>query len=149
MECEFDKVLGKDRIRSCSVINKKKEKAQIKKANSGKNLKKIFSKAQEATLEGAVGKVDWKSFRPYGPVKGVEVWKKVKVSGGPDLTVERWKLPAHLGEPARVLFEVSVKVPLTEEEKVSQWLAGLIALPENGGDQESETKTRIVLDHFK
>jgi hypothetical protein len=149
VQCEFDKVLGKERILACSVTDKRQQGAQIKKANAGKNAKRIFSKIQEATLEGAFGRVDWKTLRPYGPVKHIQVWKKIKLPGGPNLTVERWKLPAQPGKPARVLFEVSIKVSLSEEATVSKWIAGLVGVPESGSDDESETKTRIVLDHFR
>jgi hypothetical protein len=148
VECEFDKVPGRKRFMSCSVLNKGQEETQIKKANAGKGVKKIFSKQQEATLEDAFGKVDWGDLRPYGPVKGIKVWKKIKLLGGPNLTVERWKLPARSGKPARVLFEVSAKVPLTEEAKISKWIAGLVGISERRSDQE-ETKTRIVLEHFR
>ena len=149
VECEFDKVLGKDRTQSCSVTDKEQEKAQIKRANAGKDLKKIFSKEQEATLKNAFGNVDWRKLRPYGPVKEIQVWKKLKVQGGPDLTVERWRLPALPNRPARVLFEVSAKVPLAKEAEVSRWIAGLVGLSDSGGDQQSETKTLIVLEHFR
>lgn len=149
VECEFDKVLGKDRTLSCSVTDKGQNKAQIKKANTGKDVKKIFSKQQEATLEGAFGKLDWKKLRPYGPVRDIQIWKKLKLPGGPDLTVERWRLPNRANRPARVLFEVSAKVPLAEEAKVSRWISSLVGVSQNGSDQQSETKTLIVLEHFR
>jgi hypothetical protein len=148
VQCEFDEVVGEKRIMSCSVTNTKQDKTEIKKANAGKDVKKIFSKQQEATLEGVFGNVDWHKLRPYGPVKGIKVWKKIKLPGGPPLTVERWKLPARSGKPAQVLFEVSAKVPLAEEPKVSKWIAGLVGFSENGNNQQSETKTRTVLEHF-
>lgn len=148
-ECEWDKVLGKKRMMSCSVTSKKQEKAQIKEANAGKGIKKIFSKQQEATLERTFGKLDWKTLRPYGPVRGVQVWKKIKMPGGPDLAVERWRLPAGSGKPARVLFEVSAKVPLAEETKTSKWIAELVGVSGSGSDQQSETKTVLVLEHFR
>jgi hypothetical protein len=146
-QCEFDKVLGKERIMSCSVTDKEQEKRQIKKANAGGKVKKIFSKRQRKALEGTVGEVDWRALRPYGPVRNIQVWKNIKVPGAPNLTVERWELPARASKPARVLFEVSAKVPLPEEGKASEEIAELVGVP--GNDQESETKTRIVLEHFK
>lgn len=149
IECEFDKVLEKDRVMACSVVDKKRTKAQIKKANAGKNVKKIFSKRQEATLADAFGKLDWETLRPYGPVKSIAVWKKIKGSGGPNLTVERWRLPARPNKAERELFEVSTKVPLTDDAKVSKWIVGVLGLQENGSEQESGTKTRIVLEHFR
>lgn len=148
VECEWDKVLGKKRIMSCSVTSKNQAKSQIMRANAGKDVKKIFSEEQEATVRGAFGKVDWKTLRPYGPVRSVQVWKRIKLPGGPDLTVERWELPARPRKPARVLFEVSAKVPLADEAKTSKWIAGLVGVAENS-EQQSETKTRLVLDHFR
>jgi hypothetical protein len=80
-------------------------------------------------------------------VKDVKVWKKIEMPDHPPLTVERWELPARPGKAAKVLFEVSAKVPLSKEAKTSKWIAGLLGPSESGSD-ESETKTRIVLDHF-
>jgi hypothetical protein len=154
VECESDKVCGKERTESCSVTNEKQEKAEIKTANCGKDIKKIFSKKQEAMAQKAFGKIDWKKVQPYGPVEGVQVWKKIEVppilgvrEAGPPLTVERWDLPARQGKPSKILFEVSAKVPLAEEAKVSKWLDDLLALPESG-NEESEAKTKVVLQHF-
>jgi len=149
VECEFDEELGKDKIPSCSVTKKGESERQIKKANIGHDVKKIFSKEREATLLSTFGKIDWHKLKPYGPVKDIRVWKKIRLSGGPDLTVEQWKLPACPGRSARVLFEVSTKVALNQEAKASKWLADLVELSETGSDQESETKTRIVMEHFK
>jgi hypothetical protein len=146
-QCEFDKVLGKEKIVSCSITDKEQRKKEIKKANAGGNVKKIFSKRQEAALEAVIGKMDWQSLRPYGPVKRIQVWKDVKVRGAPDLTVERWELPVRSSKPAPVLFEVSAKVPLAEEDKASKEIAELVGL--TGSDEESETKTRVVLEYFK
>jgi hypothetical protein len=146
-QCEFDKVLGKERIMSCSITHKQQKKGEIKKANAGGSVKKIFSKRQRAALEGAVGEIDWQALRPYGPVRGVQVWKDVGTRGGGNLTIERWELLARRRRPARVLFEVSAKVHLFEEKKASKEIAELVGVQGNG--QESETKTRIVLEHFK
>jgi hypothetical protein len=148
-ECEFDAVLGKKRTLSCSVTDDGQNKREIMKANTGKDLKKIFSKEQEAALKGAVGKVDWRELRPYGPVSDIQVWKKLKLPGGPNLTVERWKLPARPNKPARVFLEVSAKVPLADEASVSKWIAGLVGVSVNENGQGSETKTQIVLEHFR
>lgn len=147
--CEFDRVIGKTRTMSCSVTDKGERRSRIKRANAGKNIKKIFSKRQEATLENAFGRLNWHTLRPYGPVNCVRVWKNINVPGGPRLTVERWELPAHGTKPTRVVVEVSTKVPLTEEAKTSKRIAELVGLRENENDQEAETKTRIVLEHFK
>jgi hypothetical protein len=147
VECEFDEVLGKEKTESCSITNKKKKLAEIKAANAGKDVKRIFSKKQEAVAEGAVGKMTWNKLQPYGPVEDVKVWKKIETSDHPPLTVERWELLARPGKPARVLFEVSAKVPLSEEAKTSKWISELLGVAQNG-NHESETKTRIVLEHF-
>lgn len=149
-ECEFDAVLGRKRTLSCSVTDKGQEKGEIRKANTGKDVKKIFSKQQEATLKGVFGKVDWKELRPYGPVKDVRVWKELKAPGGPsNLTVERWRLPARSDKPTRVFYEVSAKVSLADEARVSKWIAGLVGVSEGENGQESETKTQIVFEHFR
>jgi hypothetical protein len=149
-ECEFDAVLGRKRTLSCSVTDKGQKKGEIKKANTGKDVKKIFSKQQEGTLEGVVGKVDWQELRPYGPVEDIRVWKELKAPGGPSkLTVERWKLPARANKPARVFLEVSAKVSLADEARVSKWIASLVGVSESEDGQESETKTQIVLEHFR
>jgi hypothetical protein len=154
VECESDKVCGKERTESCSVTNEKQERVEIKTANCGKEIRKIFSKKQEAIAEKAFGKINWEKLQPYGPVQGVQVWKKIEVppisgvrEAGPPLTVERWDLPARQGKPPKVLFEVSTKVPLAEEARVSKWLDDLLALPD-AGDGESEAKTKVVLQHF-
>jgi hypothetical protein len=148
VECEFDEVLRKEKIMSCSLTNKDEEKAQIKKANRGKKIYKIFSKEQRALVEKAFGKLDWDTIRPYGPVKAIEVWKKIKMPSGPDLTVERWELPPRSGKRGRILFEVSAKVALAKEAETSKWIAELVGSSEKS-DEESETKTRIVLEHFR
>jgi hypothetical protein len=81
-------------------------------------------------------------------VKGINVWKKIKMPDGPDLTVEQWKLPERPNKAAGRLFEVSTKVPLTQERETVEWLTRLLRSGQNG-DQESETKTRIALEHFR
>jgi hypothetical protein len=147
-KCEFDKVIGKDRVKSCSVTNEKQPQEQIEKANAGKDAQKIFSGKQETAIKIAFGKLDWQTLQPYGPVRNVKVWKKIPVPGGPPLTVERWDLPARPNKPARVIVEVSAKVPLAKEAETSRWIARFLGVPENGAGQESETKTKIVLEHF-
>lgn len=149
VECEWDQVLGKPKIKSCSVTNKKQGEAEIQRANAGKEIKKIFSKEQEGTLESAFGKLDWKTLRPYGPVRGVRVWKAIQLADGPAFTVERWKLPAVAGQTTKVFFEISAKVSSKEADTTAKWISRLIGLPENGDDQQSETKTLLVLEHFK
>jgi hypothetical protein len=148
VECEFDEVLGKEKVMSCSLTEKGQETARIKRANRGRTIKKIFSKQQRTMFEKAFGKLEWGTLRPYGPVKGIKVWKKIKMPDGPDLTVEQWELPERPNKAARRLFEVSTKVSLTQERETVEWLTRLLRSGQNG-DQESETKTRIVLEHFR
>ena len=155
VKCESDEVLGKKPIESCSVTNKKQEQAEIETANAGKDVKKIFSKKQEAFAEGVFGKIDWDKLQPYGPVRGVQVWKDIKAPVVPGvretghlLTVERWELPARPGKAAKVLFEVSTKVPLSQDDKkTSKWIADVLGLSKSD-TEESETKTQSILEHF-
>jgi hypothetical protein len=154
VECESDKVCGKEPTESCSITNDKEQRAEIKTANCGKDIKKIFSQKQRALAEKDMGKLAWHKLQPFGPVQGVQVWKKIEVAAipgvreaGPPLTVERWDLPARQGKPPRILFEVSAKVSIADEPKISKWLADFLALPDSGSE-ESETKTKIVLEHF-
>jgi hypothetical protein len=77
-QCKFDKVLGKERILSCSVTDKEQEKREIKKADAGGNVKRIFSKRQRVALKRAFGEIDWQALRPYGPVKHIRYGKTLK-----------------------------------------------------------------------
>jgi hypothetical protein len=154
VKCESDEVLGKPPIESCSVTNKKQKRAEIEHANAGQDVKKIFSMKQKSFAEGVSGKIEWAKLQPYGPIPGIQVWKDIKVpavSGvsetGPPLTVERWELPARPGQAAKVLFEVSTKVPLSQDKKTSKWMTDLLDLSVSDGE-ESETKTKLVLEHF-
>jgi hypothetical protein len=147
-ECEFDEVIGKERTMSCSFTDKTQKRSQIKAANAGGSVKKIFSKERERALENVFGDFDWKTLKPYGPVAGIDVWKGIRLQGLPPLTIERWTLPARAGKTARILFEVSTKVPLAKAEDVSKELATVVGVSGGGNGEEAETKTRIVLDHF-
>jgi len=154
VKCESDKVLGKPPIESCSLNNKKQKQAEIERANAGKDVEKIFSMKQKAFAQGVFEKIDWAQLRPYGPVQGVQVWKDIKAPAvpgvaetGPLLTVERWELPARPDKAAKVLFEVSTKVPLSQDEKTSKWIAEMLGLSKSD-TEESETKTQSILEHF-
>jgi hypothetical protein len=154
VKCEFDEVLGKTPIESCSVTNKKQKQAEIERANAGKDVKKIFSEKQEAFAKGVFEKIEWDELQPYGPIQGVQVWKDVKAPVVPGvretghlLTVERWDLPARPGKAAKVLFEVSTKVPLSEDKATSKWIAEVLGLSKSD-TEESETKTQSILEHF-
>ncbi len=147
VECEFDRVCGRDRTEACSVNDEDQKKGEIKTANRGTDVKKIFSKKQEAVAESVFGKLKWDELKPFGPVKNVQIWKDIAVPGGEPVTVERWELPARPGKPARVLFEVSAKVSFDKEAQTLKQIEELVgaAKSETG---ESEAKTGIVLEHF-
>lgn len=147
VKCEFDKVVGKPKTESCSVDSKKQKLAEIKAANLGTDIEKIFSKDQEAVAKDAFGEIKWNKLKPYGPVEGIQVWKDVELQGGPSMTVERWDLPARPNKAAKVIFEVSAKVPGIDEAKTEKWITDLVGAAEGLG-MESESKTKIVLEHF-
>lgn len=146
VECESDQVIGKPRAESCS-LTKNQPLDQIKKANEGEDVKKIFNNDQEAFVKEASVDLDWKSLLPFGPVEDVKVWKNVSVEGVEKVTVERFELPERDGKPRRVLFEVSTKVPVSQESGATAALSKALGIT-GIKDQEQETKTKIVLDHF-
>jgi len=147
VECESDQVIGKPRAESCSLTDKKQPVDEIMKANAGTDVKKIFNDDQEDFVKEAKVKVDWEKLVPFGPVEGVKVWKNVSAEGLKTVTVERWELPERDGKHRRVLFEVSTKALVSEESEVTAALSK--ALDITGTDeQEQETKTKVVLDHF-
>jgi hypothetical protein len=147
VECESDQVIGKPPAESCSLTDKKQPVDEIKKANEGKDVKKIFNHDQEAFVKEANIDLDWKSLLPFGPVEGVKVWKNVSAEGLEKVTVERWELPERDGKPRRVLFEVSAKVPVSQESEATAALSKALGIT-GTEEQEQETKTKIVLDHF-
>jgi hypothetical protein len=149
VECESDQVIGKPPVESCSLTDKKQGVDEIKKANDGKNVKKIFNHDQEELLKKANIDVDWKSLVPFGPVEGVKVWKDVLVEGLEKVTVERWELPERDGKPRRVLFEVSSKAPLSQQSGATAALSKVLGVTDTEEqEQEQETKTKMVIDHF-
>ena len=147
VKCEFDKVVGKPRTESCSVDSKEQKVAEIKAANLGTDIEKIFSKEQEAVAKATFAQLEWNQLKPFGPVEGVQVWKEVQLQGGPSLTVERWDLPARPNKAAKVIFEVSAKVSEGKEAETEKWITDLVGAAEGPGG-ESESKTKIVLEHF-
>jgi hypothetical protein len=151
VKCEFDKVIGKDKMESCSLTDETQEGDQIQTANKGSGVKKIFNHDQEEFLKKALKKakidLDWNSLLPFGPVEGVRVWKNVSAEGLDKVTVERWELPARDGKPKRVLFEVSTKVPVSQESEATKALSKALGIT-SAEAQEEETKTKIVMDHF-
>jgi hypothetical protein len=80
-------------------------------------------------------------------VEGVKVWKNVSAEGLEKVTVERWELSERDGKPRRVLLEVSTKVPVTQESEVTAALSNALGIT-GTEEQEQETKTKIVMDHF-
>src|SRR6266566_1713919 len=77
LKCEFDKVIGKDKVESCSLTDETQKVDEIQTANKGSGVKKIFNHHQEELLKKANIDLDWKSLVPFGPVEGVKVWKNV------------------------------------------------------------------------
>ena len=146
VKCEFDKVIGKDKVESCSLTDETQEVDQIQTANKGSGVKKIFNHDQEKFLKKANIDLDWKSLVPFGPVAGVRVWN-VSAEGLEKVTVERWELPERDGKSKRVLFEVSTKVPVSQESELTAELSRALGITA-AEDQEEETKTKIVIDHF-
>jgi len=147
VECESDRVIGKLPAESCSLTDKKQPLDEIKKANEGKGVKEIFNHDQEAFVKEANIDVDWKSLVPFGPVESVKVWKNVSAEGLEKVTVERWELPERDGKPKRVLLEVSTKVPVSQESEATAALSKALGIT-GAEDQQAETKTKIVIDHF-
>jgi hypothetical protein len=147
LKCESDKVIGKDKVESCSLTDETQEVDQIQTANKGSGVKKIFNHDQEEFVKEANVDLDWKSLVPFGPVEGVKVWKNVSVEGLEKVTVERWELPVRDGKPKRVLFEVSTKVPVSQESEATAALSKALGIT-GAEEQEEETKTKIVMDHF-
>jgi hypothetical protein len=147
VECESDQVIGKPRAESCSLTDKKQPLDEIKKANEGKDVKRIFNDDQEDFVKEANVKVDWEKLVPFGPVEGVKVWKNVSAEGLEKVTVERWELSERDGKPRRVLLEVSTKVPVSQESEATEALSKALGIT-GTEEQEQETKTKIVMDHF-
>ncbi len=147
VECESDQVIGKLPAESCSLTDKKQPVDEIKKANEGKDVKKIFNHDQEEFVKKAEVDVDWEKLVPFGPVEGVKVWKNVSAEGLEKVTVERWELPERDGKPRRVLFEVSTKAPVSQQSGATEALSKVLGITDAEG-QEQETKTKMVIDHF-
>jgi hypothetical protein len=78
----------------------------------------------------------------------VQVWKHLPAEGLRGITVERWELPKTNGKPKRVLFEVSTKAPMSAVTQASATFKKLLGIEEMDTQQESETKTKLVMDHF-
>jgi hypothetical protein len=149
VECESDQVIGKPPVESCSLTDKKQGVGEIKKANDGKDVKKIFNHDQEELLKKANIDLDWKSLVPFGPVERVKVWKDVSAEGLKKVTVERWELPERDGKPKRVLFEVSTKAPVSQQSGATAALSQVLGITDaKEQEQEQETKTKMVIDHF-
>ena|SRR5437667_3206401 len=147
VKCEFDKVIGKDKMESCSLTDENQELDQIQTANKGSGVKRIFNHDQEELLKQANINLDWNLLVPFGPVEGVKIWKDLSAEGLDKVTVERWELPARDGKPKRVLFEVSTKVPVSQESQATEALSKALGIT-SAEKQEEETKTKIVMDHY-
>jgi hypothetical protein len=145
-KCEFDEVIGEDKVESCSLTDETQKVTEIQIANRGSDMKKIFDHDQEDFLRKAGLDLDWKTLVPFGPVEGVKIWKDVSAAGL-KITVERWELLQRDGKSAQTLFEVSTKVVLSEEPQAKATLSKLLGAT-GRETQDEETKTKIVLDHF-
>jgi len=62
-------------VESCSLTDETQKVREIKTANKGADMKKIFNDDQEDFLLKASIEVSWKRLTPFGPVEGVKVWK--------------------------------------------------------------------------
>jgi hypothetical protein len=147
VECESDRVIGKPPAESCSLTDKKQPVDEIKKANAGKDVKKIFNHDQEKFVKKAGVDVHWEKLVPFGPVEEVKVWKHLSAPGLENVTAERWDLPEMNGKSKRVLFEVSTKVLVTQEFDATAALSKALGITVTE-EHEQETKTKIVMDHF-
>lgn len=147
VKCESDEVIGKDKVESCSLTDETQKVKEIKAANKGTDMKKIFNDDQEDFLNKASIEVNWKTLTPFGPVEGVKVWKVITAEGLEKVTAERWELPERAGKPKRILFEVSTKVPVSQAAQATTALSKLLGIT-GTEKQEEETKTKIVLEHF-
>lgn len=147
VKCEFDEVIGKGKMESCSLTDETRKVEEIRAANEGAGVEKIFSDEQKDFLNKASIEVSWKTLTPFGPVEGVKVWKNISAEGLHKVTAERWELPERDGKPRRILFEVSTKVPVSEAARATTALSKLLGITGTEA-QEEETKTKIVLEHF-
>ena len=144
---EFDQVIGKDRVESWTLMNLRPGIEQIREANRGIAIKKLFDPAQQKLLSESLGSLDWNQLIPFGPVSRVKTWNLSSVAGLKTVTVERWELPRLAGKPERVLFEVSTKVRVKDSAAALKALSRALGFDLVPGE-DSDTKTRLVLDHF-
>jgi hypothetical protein len=147
VKCEFDEVIGKDKVESCSLTDETQKVGEIKAANKGTDMNKIFNDEQEDFLNKAGVEVSWKTLTPFGPVEGVKVWKDISAEGLDKVTAERWELPERDGNPKRIVFEISTKVPVSQAAQATTALSKVLGIT-GTEKQEEETKTKIVLEHF-
>ncbi len=147
VKCELDEVIGKEKVESCSLTDETQKVKEIKAANKGTDMEKIFNDDQEDFLNKAGIEVSWKTLTPFGPVEGVKVWKDISAEGLDKVTAERWELPERAGKSKRILFEVSTKVPVSQAAQATTALSKVLGIT-GTEKQEEETKTKIVLEHF-
>jgi len=110
-------------------------------------VKKIFNRDQEEFVKKAGVDVNWEKLVPFGPVHGVKVWEHLSAPGLENVTAKRWDLPEMNGKSKQVLFEVSTKVPVTRESEATAALSKALGIT-GTEEQEQETKTKIVMDHY-
>jgi hypothetical protein len=70
---------------------------EIKAANKGADMEKLFNDDQKDFLNKASIEVSWKTLTPFGPVEDVKVWKDITAEGLDKVTAERWELPERAG----------------------------------------------------
>ena len=150
VKCESDSVIGKpEPVLSCSLTDETQDRLEIETANKGRDVKKIFNHDQENFVTNAgIEHLKWGDLMPFGPVNDVKVWKHLSAEGLEAITVERWELPERDTKPKRVLFEVSTKTPMSALPEVTAAFKKLLGIEEVDAQQESETKTKLVMDHF-
>jgi hypothetical protein len=134
-------------VESCSLTDETQKGKEIKTANKGTDMKKIFNDDQEDFLKKVSIEVNWKALVPFGPVEDVKVWKDITAEGLDKVTAERWELPERARKSKRILFEVSTKVPLSKATQATTALSRVLGIT-GSEKQEEETKTKIVLEHF-
>ena len=144
---EFDQVIGKSMVESWSLTDNRRSVEDVQSANRGVEIKKLFTEKQEKLMFENFSPIDWDRLIPVGPVIGVKVWNLTSVASLQNITVERWELPNVAGESARILFEVSTKVPVKNVAAATKALSNALGFDLVTGD-DTETKTKLVLEHF-
>lgn len=134
-------------VESCSLTDETQKGKEIKTANEGADMRKIFDDDREDSLIKESIEMSWRRLTPFGHIEGVKVWKDTTAEGLIKVTAERRELPERAGKSTRILFEVSTKVPLSKATQATAALSRVLGIT-GTEKQEEETKTKIVLEHF-